>query len=73
MRVVGIASGVLRHPRSWMFSTTRSRPGIAENIPFPSRLGRSTEYAALVRHIAENVMINGETIRLDGVLRLGLR
>ncbi len=39
-------------------------------VPFPSRLGKPTEYAALARHIIENPMLNGETIRLDGALRM---
>jgi hypothetical protein len=39
-------------------------------VPFPSRLGKPDEYAALVRHIVENVMLNGETIRLDGAIRM---
>ena len=40
------------------------------SVPFPPRLGRPSEYAALVRHICENPMLNGETIRLDGALRM---
>lgn len=43
---------------------------LADNIPFPSRLGSSYEYAALAKHIVENRYINGETIRLDGALRM---
>jgi hypothetical protein len=39
-------------------------------VPFPSRLGKPAEYAALVRHICENVMLNGEVIRLDGAIRM---
>jgi len=39
-------------------------------VPFPSRLGRPPEYAALVRHIFENEMLNGEVIRLDGAIRM---
>ena len=44
---------------------------LAKQIPFPSRLGRPDEYAALARHIVENEMLNGETIRLDGAIRMG--
>ena len=40
------------------------------NIPFPRRLGKASEYAMLARHIVENPMLNGETIRLDGALRM---
>ena len=41
-------------------------------MPFPKRMGRADEYAQLAHHIAENVYLNGETIRLDGALRLPL-
>jgi NAD(P)-dependent dehydrogenase (short-subunit alcohol dehydrogenase family) len=43
---------------------------LGKQVPFPSRLGKPEEYAALVKHIVENVMLNGETIRLDGAIRL---
>ncbi|CQR86952.1 3-hydroxy-2-methylbutyryl-CoA dehydrogenase [Paracoccus aminovorans] len=43
---------------------------LAGTVPFPPRLGRPEEYAALVRHVVENPMLNGEVIRLDGALRL---
>jgi hypothetical protein len=43
---------------------------LTKNIPFPSRLGLATEYATLAKHIVENRYINGETIRLDGGLRM---
>jgi len=43
---------------------------LAANIPFPSRLGRPEDYAKLVLSIMTNEMINGETIRLDGAIRL---
>jgi NAD(P)-dependent dehydrogenase (short-subunit alcohol dehydrogenase family) len=47
------------------------RTSLEASIPFPSRLIRPAEYAALVKHIIENPAINGEVIRLDGALRLG--
>ncbi len=47
-----------------------ARAALAEAIPHPHRLGRPEEYARLVRHIVENPMLNGETIRLDGALRM---
>jgi NAD(P)-dependent dehydrogenase (short-subunit alcohol dehydrogenase family) len=50
-----------------------ARASLASQIPFPSRLGRPPEYAALAAHIIENVMLNGETIRLDGAIRLAPR
>jgi NAD(P)-dependent dehydrogenase (short-subunit alcohol dehydrogenase family) len=48
----------------------QSREALGRSIPFPARLGRPEEYAALACHIAENPMLNGETIRLDGALRM---
>jgi NAD(P)-dependent dehydrogenase (short-subunit alcohol dehydrogenase family) len=47
-----------------------ARESLAQQVPFPSRLGRPDEYAALVRHIFENEMLNGEVIRLDGAIRM---
>jgi hypothetical protein len=43
---------------------------LGKMVPFPQRLGKPAEYAALVRHIIENVMLNGEVIRLDGAIRM---
>jgi hypothetical protein len=43
---------------------------LGKQVPFPSRLGRPEEYAALVAHICENTMLNGECIRLDGAIRM---
>ena len=50
-----------------------ARESLGKQVPFPSRLGRPDEYAALVRHIIENEMLNGEVIRLDGALRMAPR
>jgi NAD(P)-dependent dehydrogenase (short-subunit alcohol dehydrogenase family) len=50
-----------------------NRRALAEAIPFPPRLGRPDEFAALATHIVENEMLNGETIRLDGALRMAPR
>jgi NAD(P)-dependent dehydrogenase (short-subunit alcohol dehydrogenase family) len=47
-----------------------ARQALGAQIPFPSRLGRPEEYATLACHIAENTMLNGETLRLDGALRM---
>jgi NAD(P)-dependent dehydrogenase (short-subunit alcohol dehydrogenase family) len=47
-----------------------ARRALGEQIPFPSRLGRPEEYARLACHIAENPMLNGEVLRLDGALRM---
>ena len=43
---------------------------LAASVPFPSRFGTAEEYAKLVLHIIDNAMLNGETIRLDGALRM---
>jgi hypothetical protein len=50
-----------------------ARESLGNQVPFPSRLGRPEEYAALVRHIIENEMLNGEVIRLDGAIRMAPR
>ncbi|MGB9632476.1 MAG: SDR family NAD(P)-dependent oxidoreductase [Chloroflexaceae bacterium] len=50
-----------------------ARVSLGQQAPFPPRLGRPEEYAALVEHIIENPMLNGEVIRLDGALRMGPR
>lgn len=50
-----------------------ARNSLAQQIPFPSRFGDPLEYAALVQHIIENPMINGETIRIDGAIRMGMK
>jgi NAD(P)-dependent dehydrogenase (short-subunit alcohol dehydrogenase family) len=47
-----------------------AREALGKQVPFPSRLGRPDEFAALACHIAENEMLNGETVRLDGALRM---
>ena len=47
-----------------------ARRSLGEQVPFPPRLGHPDEFAALACHIAENPMLNGETIRLDGALRM---
>jgi hypothetical protein len=49
------------------------RASLARQVPFPSRLGQPDEYAALVVHIIGNAMLNGETIRLDGAIRMAPR
>jgi hypothetical protein len=49
------------------------RDSLGKQVPFPSRLGTPLEYAHLVRSIMENAMLNGETIRLDGAIRMAPR
>ena len=72
IRVVTIAPGVFETPMVAGF-TPEVQQSLAAAVPFPPRLGHPEEYAALVRHIVENTMLNGETIRLDGALRMAAR
>jgi len=72
IRVVTIAPGIFDTPLLAGLPE-RARISLGEQVPFPPRLGRPDEYAALVQHIVENVTLNGETIRLDGALRMGPR
>ncbi len=72
IRVVTIAPGVFETPMVAGFSP-EVQQSLAAAVPFPPRLGHPEEYAALVRHIVENTMLNGETIRLDGALRMAPR
>ncbi|MEI2414979.1 3-hydroxyacyl-CoA dehydrogenase [Orrella sp. JC864] len=69
IRCVTIAPGIFGTPM--IFGMPQEvQDSLAASIPFPSRLGRPEDYAKLVRHIIENEMINGETIRLDGAIRM---
>src|SRR5215470_11253701 len=67
VRVVAIAPGLFQTPMLQGLSQN-IRDSLAASIPFPGRLGRPEEYAALVLHLCRNTMINGEVIRLDGAL-----
>jgi NAD(P)-dependent dehydrogenase (short-subunit alcohol dehydrogenase family) len=69
IRVMAIAPGVFETPMVAAF-TPELRQGLASQVPFPQRLGRPEEFAALVEHIIVNAMLNGEVIRLDGALRM---
>ncbi len=69
IRICTIAPGTFDTPMLAMLPDPQ-RQALAAQIPFPSRLGKPTEFAALARHIVENAMLNGETIRLDGALRM---
>ena len=60
----------LRHASALHACPTRSACRSASRCPFPQRLGRPEEFAALALHIIENAMLNGETIRLDGAIRM---
>jgi len=72
IRVVTIAPGIFLTPMLAALPEA-AQHSLGQQVPFPARLGRPEEYAALVEHIAENSMLNGETIRLDGALRMAPR
>src|SRR5262245_22321656 len=69
IRVMTIAPGIFETP---MLATLPDhvRVSLGKQVPFPQRLGRPAEFAALALHIIENAMLNGETIRLDGAIRM---
>jgi NAD(P)-dependent dehydrogenase (short-subunit alcohol dehydrogenase family) len=70
IRVVTIAPGIFETPML-LGMPADIQESLGKQVPFPSRLGKPAEFAALVKHIAENQMLNGETIRLDGAIRMG--
>jgi NAD(P)-dependent dehydrogenase (short-subunit alcohol dehydrogenase family) len=72
IRVVAIAPGIFDTPMMAGLPE-EARESLGNQVPFPSRLGKPEEYAALVRHIVENEMLNGEVIRLDGAIRMAAR
>ncbi|HEX5502530.1 MAG TPA: SDR family NAD(P)-dependent oxidoreductase [Thermomicrobiales bacterium] len=72
IRVVTIAPGTFDTPMLAGLPEA-ARQSLAEQVPFPPRLGRPAEFAALARQIIENEMLNGETIRLDGAIRMAPR
>lgn len=69
IRVCTIAPGIFETPML-LGMPKETQDALGKMVPFPSRLGRAPEYAALARHIVENEMLNGETIRLDGAIRM---
>jgi NAD(P)-dependent dehydrogenase (short-subunit alcohol dehydrogenase family) len=72
IRVMAIAPGVFETPMVAAFSP-ELKQSLAAQVPFPPRLGRPEEFAALVEHIIVNPMLNGEVIRLDGALRMAAK
>ncbi|NMN72823.1 3-hydroxyacyl-CoA dehydrogenase [Rhizobium sp. 57MFTsu3.2] len=72
IRVVSIAPGIFETPMM-AGMPHEVQEALGKSVPFPPRLGRPAEFAALVRHICENSMLNGEVIRLDGALRMSAR
>ena len=69
VRVMTIAPGTFDTPLMAALPEA-ARESLGQQVPFPPRLGRPAEYAALVGHIIENEMLNGEVIRLDGAIRM---
>ncbi len=72
IRVVSIAPGIFDTPMLAGLPEP-ARESLGKQVPFPSRLGKPSEYAVLARHIVENQMLNGEVIRLDGAIRMAPR
>jgi NAD(P)-dependent dehydrogenase (short-subunit alcohol dehydrogenase family) len=72
IRVMTIAPGIFETPMLAGLPE-KARLSLGEQVPFPSRLGRPDEYAALAQQIIENEMLNGEVIRLDGAIRMAPR
>jgi len=72
IRALTIAPGIFDTPLFALLPEP-ARESLAQQTPFPKRLGKPPEFAALVMHIVENTMLNGEVIRLDGALRMGLK
>ena len=69
IRVMTIAPGIFLTPML-LGLPKEAQDSLGKMVPFPPRLGRPPEYAALARHIIENEMLNGEVIRLDGAIRM---
>jgi len=69
IRVMTIAPGIFKTPMMAAMPQ-ETQDSLGRQVPFPPRLGRPEEYAALVAHICENTMLNGECIRLDGAIRM---
>jgi NAD(P)-dependent dehydrogenase (short-subunit alcohol dehydrogenase family) len=69
IRVMAVAPGIFDTPLLAGLPEA-ARVSLGQQVPFPSRLGRPEEFAALVAHVIENEMLNGEVIRLDGALRM---
>ena len=72
VRVVTIAPGIFETPMMAGLPQ-EAQDSLGAQVPHPSRLGKPEEYARLVAHIVDNAMLNGETIRLDGAIRMGPR
>jgi NAD(P)-dependent dehydrogenase (short-subunit alcohol dehydrogenase family) len=72
VRVCTIAPGIFWTPMLASLPK-EAQDSLGAQVPFPKRMGQPSEYARLVRHICENAMLNAETIRLDGGIRMGMK
>lgn len=72
IRCVTIAPGIMETPML-LGMPPEVQDSLNKMVPFPTRMGKPSEFAALVRHIAENAYLNGEVIRLDGAIRMGVK
>lgn len=72
IRCMTIAPGIMETPML-LGMPAEVQDSLNKMVPFPTRMGKPAEYAALVRHIAENAYLNGEVIRLDGAIRMGTK
>ena len=72
IRCMTIAPGIMETPML-LGMPPEVQDSLNKMVPFPMRMGKPAEYAALVRHIAENAYLNGEVIRLDGAIRMGTK
>jgi NAD(P)-dependent dehydrogenase (short-subunit alcohol dehydrogenase family) len=72
IRVMTIAPGIFETPLLAALPQD-AQDSLGKQVPFPPRLGQPAEYASLVKHIIENLMLNGEVIRLDGAIRMGAK
>ncbi|MEO0044496.1 MAG: hypothetical protein RL329_3944 [Bacteroidota bacterium] len=72
IRVMTIAPGIFETPLLTNLGEAVVQ-SLGQQVPFPARLGKPSEYAFLAKHIIENIMLNGEVIRLDGAIRMGAK
>ena len=72
IRIMTIAPGIFRTPMLEGLPEN-VQEALGKMVPFPNRLGEPSEFAALVQHIVENSMLNGEVVRLDGALRMAAK
>lgn len=72
IRIMTIAPGIMETPMLQAMPD-KVQQALGEMVPFPKRLGKAQEFAALVAHIVENAYLNGEVIRLDGAIRMAAK